>query len=79
MKAQELRDKTSEELGENLAEARKRLFFQMKMQSATGEGTKPHEMRVLRRDIARLETILRERKSADGAAAAPATSEGAES
>lgn len=79
MKAKDLREKTSEELVENLAEARKRLFFQMRMQSATGEGGKPHEMRALRRDVARLETVLRERKTAEGAAAAPAADEGAQS
>jgi large subunit ribosomal protein L29 len=62
-----MRDKTSEELTENLAEARKRMFFQMKMQRATGEGTKPHEIRALRRDIARLETVLRERRTAEAA------------
>ena len=78
MKAQELRDKGGEELTENLSEARKRLFFEMKMKGLTGEGVKPHEMRVLRRDIARMKTILRERQLAAGAAA-PAGTEGAES
>ena len=68
-----MRDKTTEELRENLAEAKKRLFFQMKMQRATGEGVKPHEMGLLRRDIARMETVLRER---DLAERAPAGSQG---
>ena len=63
MKARELREKSSEELAENLTEARKRLFFQMKMQRVSGEGVKPHEVRLLRRDIARMKTILRERES----------------
>ena len=69
MKPAELRDKTTEELRENLEEARKRLFFQMKMQRATGEGVKPHEPGQLRRDIARIETLLRERRRAEAAAA----------
>ena len=64
MKARELREKSSEELAENLSEAKKRLFFQMKMQRVTGEGAKPHEVRQLRRDIARIHTILRERQLA---------------
>ena len=64
MKARELREKSSEELAENLNEAKKRLFFQMKMQRVTGEGVKPHEIRQLRRDIARIQTILRERQLA---------------
>ena len=64
MKASEMREKTTEELTENLRESRRRLFFQMRMQRATGEGVKPHEMGLLRRDIARLETVLRERRTA---------------
>ncbi len=69
MKAGELREKTTEELRENLEEARKRLFFQMKMQRATGEGVKPHEPGQLRREIARLETVLHERRRAEAAVA----------
>ena len=64
MKARELREKSTEELAESLNEAKKRLFFQMKMQRVTGEGVKPHEIRQLRRDIARINTILRERQLA---------------
>jgi large subunit ribosomal protein L29 len=69
VKASEMREKTTEELTENLRESRRRLFFQMKMQRATGEGVKPHEMSQLRRDIARLETVLRERRVAAAAEA----------
>ncbi len=64
MKAAELRDKTVEELKENLEESKKRLFFQMKMQSSTGEGVKPHEPGILKKDIARINTILREKELA---------------
>ncbi|HOX07687.1 MAG TPA: 50S ribosomal protein L29 [Planctomycetota bacterium] len=64
MKAREMRDKSSEELADNLNEAKKRLFFQMKMQRVSGEGAKPHEVRSLKRDIARIQTILRERQLA---------------
>ena len=79
MKARELREKSSEELAENLNEARKRLFFQMKMQRVSGEGVKPHEVRLLRRDIARMKTILRERERS-GQSAEPAVKKtGAES
>ena len=66
MKASELREKTSEELSENLAEAKRRLFFQMRMQSATGEGAKPHEAGALRREVARISTVLRERELTAG-------------
>jgi len=68
VKTRELREKSSAELAENLGEAKKRLFFQIKMQRVTGEGVKPHEIRQLRREIARIKTILREREI--GAAAA---------
>ncbi len=68
MKAGELREKSTEELRENLEEARKRLFFQMKMQRATGEGVKPHEPGQQRREIARIETVLRERQRAEAVA-----------
>ena len=64
MKPRELREKSSQELSENLLELRKKLFFQVKMQRVTGEGVKPHEVRQLRRDIARIQTILRERQLA---------------
>jgi large subunit ribosomal protein L29 len=73
VKPRELREKSSEELAENLNEAKKRLFFQIKMQRVTGEGVKPHEIRQLRRDIARIKTILREREL--GAPAGPAAKE----
>lgn len=72
MKARELREKSTEELRENLEEARKRLFFQMKMQRATGEGVKPHEPGQLRREIARLETVLHERGRAEAVTASAA-------
>jgi large subunit ribosomal protein L29 len=78
VKARELREKSSEELAENINEAKKRLFFQMKMQRVTGEGAKPHEVRQLRREIARLKTVLRERELA-GAAAAQKAKTGAQS
>lgn len=68
MKPRELREKSSQELSENLLEIRKKLFFQVKMQRVTGEGVKPHEIRLLRKDIARISTILRERELAEAGA-----------
>jgi large subunit ribosomal protein L29 len=79
VKARELREKSSEELAENLSEAKKRLFFQMKMQRVTGEGAKPHEVRQIRRDIARIKTILRERQLAGSAGAGAKAETGAKS
>ena len=79
MKARELREKSSEELAENLSDAKKRLFFQMKMQRVTGEGVKPHEVRQLRRDIARIHTLLRERQLAGAGTAEQKAKTGAKS
>lgn len=75
MKPRELREKSSQELVENLQELRKRLFFQVKMQRVTGEGIKPHEIRQLRRDVARISTILRERELAEAKAGAKPAAE----
>ena len=60
MKARELRDKTSEELGEELVKLR-REQFNLRMQAATGQGAKPDQHGKVRKDIARIKTIMRER------------------
>ena len=75
MKPGELRERSTEELAENLLELKKRFFFQIKMQRVTGEGVKPHEIRLLRRDIARIKTLLRERELAGAAGPAKKTGE----
>lgn len=59
MKAKELRGKTSEELGEELVKLR-REQFNLRMQAATGQGAKPDQHGKVRKDIARVKTILRE-------------------
>lgn len=67
MKARELRARTDDELRENLKELRGRLLFGLRMrQAVSSEQVKPHEARVIRRDIARIRTILRERELAAG-------------
>lgn len=61
MKADQLRELSSEELGEKEKGFKKELFdlnFQRKM----GNVEKPGRFRVLKRDIARVATILRERQ-----------------
>ena len=60
MKAKELRDKTSEELGEELVKLR-REQFNLRMQATTGQGAKPDQHGKVRKDIARVKTIMRER------------------
>ena len=59
MKVVELRKKSSQELNDELlALTRKR--FNLRMQKGTGQLSKPSEMKVVRRDIARVKTVLNE-------------------
>jgi len=57
MKVSEIRTKSSSELNEMLVELRKRQF-ELRMQLGTGQLTTPHQLREVRRDIARVKTIL---------------------
>ena len=63
MKAAELRSKTIAELEEELVELR-REQFNLRMQQGTGQLTRPDQFRKVRRNIARVKTVLREQ--ADG-------------
>ena len=66
MKATELRQKTVEELEALSKESRENLF-QLRFKHYTGQLEKTAEMRAVRRDIARIETIIRERELAQTA------------
>jgi large subunit ribosomal protein L29 len=59
MEVQELRSKSVEELNEELL-ALRREQFNLRMQSATGELTQHHEHRRVRKNIARVKTVLSE-------------------
>ena len=59
MEAKELRNKSAAELNEELLELR-REQFNLRMQKATGELTQHHEHRRVRKDIARVKTVLNE-------------------
>jgi large subunit ribosomal protein L29 len=61
MKAAELKEKSSAELHEMLETSRKE-FFRLKMRQATGQLEKVSDMVKLRKDIARLNTVIRERE-----------------
>ena len=65
MKASELRDKSVDQLSEELLELR-REQFNLRMQQATGELTHHHEHRRVRRDIARVKTVLNELQRVKG-------------
>jgi large subunit ribosomal protein L29 len=61
MKAVELREKSQEELGEELLTLR-REQFNLRMQQATGETGRPHEYGRVKKDIARVKTVMGELK-----------------
>ena len=61
MKAAELKDKTEAELTEELLRLRKEQFG-LRMQRASGQLGQPHLLQQTRRDIARIKTVLTEKK-----------------
>ena len=61
MKAADIRKMSDAEIEEQLTESRHELM-NLRFQSITGQITDTSRFRVVRRDIARLETILRERQ-----------------
>jgi large subunit ribosomal protein L29 len=60
MKTSQVRDKNDEELRKELSELH-REAFNLRMQQATGQLARSSQIRVVRRDIARIKTILNER------------------
>ena len=65
MKAQELRSKSIDELNEELVQLR-REQFNLRMQRVTGELAQHHEHSRVRKDIARVKTVLSELQRAAG-------------
>lgn len=61
MDAKELRNKTQTELAADLVELR-REQFNLRMQRGTGQLTQTHQLRKVRRDIARLKTAISTKK-----------------
>ena len=65
MKAADLRGKSADELGDELV-ALRREQFNLRMQQARGELTLVHEHSRVRKDVARVKTVLNELKRAAG-------------
>jgi len=59
MKATELRQKSKDELNQSLVELSKEQF-NLKMQKGTNQLSRPDKVKSVRRDIARIKTILNE-------------------
>ena len=62
MDAKELRKKTLGELADELVKLRKEQFS-LRLQRATGQAPKPDQFQKVRRNIARLKTIMRETRA----------------
>jgi large subunit ribosomal protein L29 len=63
MKASELRGKTQTELRETLHDLLKEQF-NLRMQRGTGQFSRPHLMKDVRRNIARIKTVINEKRQA---------------
>ena len=63
MNAQELRDKTPDQLRDELANLKKEAF-NLRFQQATNQLENTARMRTVRRDVARVKTILNEKAAA---------------
>jgi large subunit ribosomal protein L29 len=64
MKAEEIRTKSTDELGDRLA-ALKKEQFNLRFQKATGQLEKTARIREVRRDIARIKTIAAQKRAAE--------------
>jgi len=62
MKAETLRELTPEELGDKRRELQDQLF-RLRLQKSLGQLDDPLKLRETRRDIARVETVLRQKQA----------------
>lgn len=62
MTAKEIRELSPAEITTKIRETREKLL-QLRLRKQTGQVEKTHELRALRKDIARLETILNAKNS----------------
>lgn len=60
MKANEIRQKSVEELNQELL-GLLREQFNLRMQKGTGQLSQPHRVKAVRRDIARIKTVLEQK------------------
>ena len=67
MKAAELRDLGADELGARERDLADQLF-RMRIQKSMGQLEAAHKLKALRRDLARVKTVLREKAPGQGAA-----------
>jgi len=65
MKAKDLREKASAALGEDLLKLR-REQFNLRMARATGQAAKPDQFAKVRKNIARVKTVMAQARSRGG-------------
>ena len=65
MKVDEIRELSNDEINAKLKETKEELF-NLRFQQATGNLEKPSRIRELRHTVARLKTVLQERKMKEG-------------
>jgi large subunit ribosomal protein L29 len=69
MTAKEIREFSLEEIDTKLRETREQ-NLQLHLRKQTGQVERTHEMRTLRKDVARLETIRNQKRAGEGTKAA---------
>jgi large subunit ribosomal protein L29 len=67
MQLEKIRELTPDELSARKRELREQIFH-LRLQQASGQLEKPSELRALRREIARIETVLTKKNQAATAA-----------
>ena len=68
MKINEIRELSTKELSARKRELKEEMFH-LRLQQASGQLEKPSQLRALRREVARLETVLTQKNQAATAAA----------
>ena len=65
MKAEKIREMADDELDQKAEELHEQIF-RGRLQKATGQLDRPFKIRELRKDLARVKTIIAERRRAEG-------------
>jgi large subunit ribosomal protein L29 len=63
MKASDIRELSEDELAQQFAEMQQEMF-NLRMQKSFGQMENPARLRIVRRDLARMNTVIREKETA---------------
>ncbi len=66
MKVKELRNQNADDLLQQEKNLKKEIFELRQQKSASGKAEKPSRFKMVKKEIARIQTILNERKTQDG-------------